>query len=135
MKLSAKYTVVFFIFLMVIVYTNFYIFISMLIEVIHTSFETLEFIVDELVEHIFHTDRHTTQIITFYLLFIMSLLSIYKIYRFFIIQYNNCKNNFFDACFLFYEKTKMYWEMAPVIVKIKWCVISSICFGVLILFN
>lgn len=41
---------------------------DLLFELIHGLFELLEFTLDLLIEHVFHTDRHTTQVIVFYML-------------------------------------------------------------------
>jgi hypothetical protein len=53
-----------------------------LFELLHVLFELLEGMLDEVVEHVFHTDRHTTQIIVFYLILAMALYLAYRLYRY-----------------------------------------------------
>lgn len=52
-----------------------------LFEFLHALFELLEFTLDALVEHLFHTDRQDTQAITFYLLLLITSLVLYKLVR------------------------------------------------------
>lgn len=54
---------------------------ELLTELIHGLFELLEFTLDLLVEHVFHTDRHTTQVIVFYLLIAAACVLIRKLIR------------------------------------------------------
>lgn len=43
-------------------------FLHLIFEVFHNMFEWLELGIEHLVEHLFHTERHGSQIITFYIL-------------------------------------------------------------------
>ena len=135
MKLSKKYTFGFFILLIIIVYTHIHILALIMAWLIHTLFETIEFMIDELVSHLFNTDRHTTQIITFYVLSLLALLPIYKTYCLFIICYFSFKHTLKNIYQRLHEGVLMYWEGTSVIVKIKWCTLSLLCFSILILLN
>lgn len=53
----------------------------LLLELMHASFELLEFSLDLLVEHIFETGRHETQIIVFYLMCFLGACVLYRLYR------------------------------------------------------
>jgi hypothetical protein len=53
----------------------------LLLELIHASFELLEFSLDLLVEHIFETGRHETQIIVFYLMWFLAGCVLYRLYK------------------------------------------------------
>jgi hypothetical protein len=44
-------------------------------------YELLEFILDEVIHHVFHTSRHTTQVIVFYLMIAIVLSVIYLTVR------------------------------------------------------
>lgn len=54
---------------------------EMLIDCLHSVFEVIEFSLDWLIEHLFHTDRHTTQVIVFYLLFAIVAYAAYRLIR------------------------------------------------------
>lgn len=49
---------------------------------LHALFELIEVTLDDIVEHLFHTDRHTTQIIVFYLIWAIVLYSAYRLFRY-----------------------------------------------------
>ena len=54
---------------------------ELLLELIHISFEVLEHSLDKLIEHLFHTDLHDTQIIVFYLMWVMAGYPLYRLYK------------------------------------------------------
>ena len=51
-----------------------------LIEVAHILFEVLEAALDHIIEHIFHTGMHETQIIVFYLMISMAFSGLYYLW-------------------------------------------------------
>jgi len=52
-----------------------------LFALLHQAFELFELSLDVLIEHFFHTDLHTTQIIVFYVMLSMAAWAIYKLLR------------------------------------------------------
>jgi ABC-type nickel/cobalt efflux system permease component RcnA len=42
-------------------------------------YELLEFVLDELIHRLFHTSRHTTQVIVFYLIIAIAIYGVYRI--------------------------------------------------------
>jgi hypothetical protein len=52
-----------------------------LVEFSHTLFEVIESALDHLIEHFFHTDLHTTQIIVFYIIVSVGFYAFYRLYR------------------------------------------------------
>jgi len=48
---------------------------------LHQAFEIFELSLDVIIEHFFHTDLHTTQIIVFYVMLSMAACVIYKLLR------------------------------------------------------
>ncbi|MDT8406089.1 MAG: hypothetical protein RQ715_02455 [Methylococcales bacterium] len=42
--------------------------LSHALEALHLAYELIEFLLDEGIHHLFHTDRHSTQVIVFYLM-------------------------------------------------------------------
>jgi len=47
----------------------------------HIAFEWFELGLEELIEHVFHTTRHQTQVIVFYLLLLVILIGLYRLWR------------------------------------------------------
>lgn len=50
-----------------------------IVTLLHTLFELFESMLDEIIEQLFHTDRHTTQVIVFYLMWAMILYPVYRL--------------------------------------------------------
>ncbi len=78
-------------------------------------FEILEAILDEIVEHFFHTDRHTTQIIVFYIMFGMFAYLAYKAVRL-------CQHKFTELKTLYpfwSEQIKSYWQQQSIPKKLR----------------
>ena len=49
-------------------------------EVLHIAYEWLELGIEHMVEHLFHTSRHNSQIITFYILVSLAGTALYRLY-------------------------------------------------------
>jgi len=56
--------------------------LHLLFEFMHLLFEHVELGVEHLVEHAFHTERHSSQVITFYLLWLMALTGFWQLWRY-----------------------------------------------------
>lgn len=50
-------------------------------EVVHNLYEWVELGIEHLVEHLFHTDRHGSQIITFYILVTIGMTIIWRLWK------------------------------------------------------
>ena len=131
MKLSAKRKIGIWIVLAIVLYVQFDMLISLLIEFLHTSFELFEFSLDKLVEHIFHTDLHTTQRITFYLMLLIAALILYKLGCLVPIWFFTIKNNLADICHQLIEEFLSYWRTTSAINKMKWWTVLTVCSGML----
>lgn len=53
--------------------------LHLLLEGLHIVFECIEMMLDALVEHLFHTDLHQTQVIVFYILCAFASFLIYRL--------------------------------------------------------
>ncbi|WP_305907687.1 hypothetical protein Q9L42_014530 [Methylomarinum sp. Ch1-1] len=93
--------------------------IHTLFELLHALFEVIEGALDEIIEHLFHTDRHTTQIIVFYLMWAMILYPVYRIYRFFKKRINELRETLPCRCKDIKEQTKNNWQQQTFIKKFK----------------
>jgi hypothetical protein len=55
--------------------------LEVVLHVLHLIFEYAEYNLDHVIEHAFHTDTHTTQVIVFYILITVGLIGLYFILR------------------------------------------------------
>lgn len=132
-KLSTKYKIVIWLVTAIIVYTQIDTFIHLFLEFLHTSFEFIELVLDNLVEHIFHTDLHTTQVITFYLMLLIAVLATYKVGNLIPGWYYSVKTNLLDIYHHEVEKISSFWQTMPATSKMKWWAVLAVCSGLLVL--
>lgn len=78
-------------------------------------FEILEAILDEIVEHFFHTDRHTTQIIVFYIMFGMFSYLAYKSVRLCQHKLTELKTHYP----IWREQLKAHWQQQSIPKKLR----------------
>jgi hypothetical protein len=90
-----------------------------LLESMHTLFEGVELILDEVIEHTFHTDLQQTQLIVFYIMLLIGLGLSYGLLKLLIRLYRKCKNIL--ASLWLEEKTliSLYWLKLSLINKVK----------------
>lgn len=92
---------------------------GLLFELGHILFEFIEITLDKLVEHIFHTGLHQTQIIVFYLIVSIALGGIYYLWRVLPSVGRRCKASFFALCSSYKACALCYWRQLSLINKIK----------------
>lgn len=78
--------------------------LHLLLEIVHLTFEFIESALDEMVEHLFHTDTHETQLVVFY---ILCSVVIYFIYR------------FISAIPRHYQRLKIYFYATTAYYKVR----------------
>lgn len=96
---------------------------ELLLELIHVSFEFVEEMFDMLIEHIFHTDLHDTQIIVFYLMWAMAGYPLYRLYKLLCTvprRYREVKENFVTGWSQLKIEILAYWQDLPPTRKAKW---------------
>ncbi len=96
---------------------------ELLFELIHVSFELVEHSLDMLIEHIFHTDRHSTQVIIFYLMLSIAGYALYRLYkqlRTLPRRYREVKKNLVTGWTQLKKEILTYWQYLPPVGKIKW---------------
>jgi hypothetical protein len=79
-------------------------------EVIHLIFEVFEASLDHVVEHIFHTGMHETQVIVFYLIMCIICGVIYYISKKIPIFFRKIKKNILFFWFTHKTNFLLYWE-------------------------
>jgi len=95
-------------------------------ELLHISFEWLESILDYIVEHLFHTELHETQIIVFYLMVGIAVIPLYYLWRMLLclfFQLKETSHSAHAAWTLYKTRATLYWQDLSLIGKIKFIVI------------
>ncbi|NOT10414.1 MAG: hypothetical protein HOP23_01025 [Methylococcaceae bacterium] len=107
----------------------------LLFELAHLLFEFLESTLDHLVEHVFHTEVHETQVIVFYLIVSMGAAALYYLFRSIPGAYHNVKNNIIETWLEYKRSALRYWTEQSLINKFKWIVIVNTGLVCLFLFG
>ena len=87
---------------------------------VHIAFEWLELTLDHIIEYIFHTDRQQSQIIVFYLLWLIAFYGLHRICRALPGIYNRLKEQLFATCLQCKSFLIEYWRDQSSVQKIKW---------------
>ena len=105
---------------------------ELLFEVADISFEWIETLFDHLVEHLFHTELHQTQIIVFYLLMSIAAYPFYYLCRLLLRRFFRFKETLpatgalYKARAAFYRHAAViYWQDLPLTDKIKWLALAA----------
>jgi len=96
---------------------------GLFLELIHVSFEFVEEMLDILIEQLFHTDLHDTQVIVFYLMWAIAgypLYRLYKLLRTMPRRYREFKEDFVSAWLQLKKEILAYWQDLPATGKTKW---------------
>ncbi|MSP28588.1 MAG: hypothetical protein EXR80_09360 [Methylococcales bacterium] len=102
----------------------------LLLAILHTLFEWTEGTLDFIIEIIFDTTVHNTQIVVFYILIAAIFYSLYRLWRGFTTFYSKKKQNLHTLFLAEIEVILLYWQES-VINKIK---LLSVVIGLILLF-
>lgn len=94
-------------------------------ELLFIIFEWVESTLDKLIEHLFHTELHETQIIVFYLIVCILLLPLYYLWRMLKRLFFWMKESVPVTWALYKIRVIMYWQESSLIDKIKWIAITA----------
>jgi hypothetical protein len=64
-----------------LVITLYDVMLDALLSVLHIAFELLEFTLEELIELVFHATRKQSQVVVFYLLWLIFIYGLYRVWR------------------------------------------------------
>jgi len=92
----------------------------LLLEFTHFSFELIEQALDMLVEHIFHTDRHKTQAIVFYLMLFVACYGAYRLLRAMPRWYREFQEDLAASRSWLRKEISAYWQDLSPAGKTKW---------------
>jgi len=110
----------------------FHLIFELIFEVADVTFESVETMLDNVIEHLFHTGLHDTQIIVYYVIVSVLAYPLYRLarvllrYLFLIltaipIKYADYKNQWL----LLRQDISYYWQKLPFISKLKWVLITT----------
>jgi hypothetical protein len=105
-----------------------------LFSIVHITFEWFELALEELIEHIFHTNRQQSQIIVFYLLWLIALYGFYLLWRALPGFYNRLKEQLLAVSSQNKSHIISYWRDQTSIQKIKWVTSFTITLSCLVIF-
>lgn len=99
--------------------------LELFLEISHLGFEFIESNLDHLIEHLFETDLHGTQIIVFYIIFFVVVFGLYRLWRILPSFLLRVKNN--QLAYWSYKKASLsyFWREQPLINKIWLIVIGA----------
>jgi len=106
-----------------------------LLELSHLTFEFIESVLDHLIEHLFHTDLHQTQVIVFYVLLSVILYGVYTVGKRVPSFYKRCKNSL--MVYISWKKSSLlyYWQEQSLGNKIKLALIGVAVISSYVLFG
>ena len=93
-------------------------------ELLFIAFEWVESTLDKIVEHLFHTELHQTQIIVFYLMVGIVVFPLYYLWRMLLRLFFRLKETLLAAWTLYKTRATLYWQDLSLIDKIKLIVIT-----------
>ena len=110
----------------------FHLIFELIFEVADVTFESVETMLDNVIEHLFHTGLHDTQIIVYYVIVSVLAYPLYRLarvllrYLFLIltaipIKYADYKNQWL----LLRQDISYYWQKLPFLSKLKWVLIAT----------
>ncbi|MGZ8136039.1 MAG: hypothetical protein ACXW1W_02305 [Methylococcaceae bacterium] len=106
----------------------FHILFEFLIEVAHVLFEWIESALDTVIEHMFETDLHETQVIVFYIMLFAGFYGLYRLLCLLPPAYQRLKAKLQAGWELKKIRTILYWRDLSMTDKIKWI---AICIAVI----
>jgi hypothetical protein len=101
-------------------------FFELLLELGHLVFETIEMMLDHLVEHFFHTSLQATQTIVFYIMLVPGLYIGYRLLRGLISWCRRCVSGLTQAYTDYKSRTVSYWHSVDTLAKLKWLAILGV---------
>jgi hypothetical protein len=102
----------------------FHLLLELFMELLHICFEWIESTLDHLVEHLFETDTHDTQIIVFYILMTVLAIVLYRLYLFL----PKVVKQIYQNILVYFTRLKIrlliFWEEQSLLGKIKYISVS-----------
>ena len=109
-------------------------FIHVLFEVADITFEAIESSLDSLIEIVFGTDLHKTQLIVFYIIVAVLLFGVYRVARKLPAVYLRWQDKLLMDWILYKMQWVYFWRNTPFIKQVQWIIIALTSFSLLIFF-
>jgi hypothetical protein len=105
-----------------------------LVEFGHILFESIEMVLDHVIEGIFETDLHSTQTIVFYVLLAIGIFILYLVGRLILRVYRRCKLGWSSFRAGHQLNVMEYWRELTLLEKVKLIVIPSVLLYLYVMF-
>jgi hypothetical protein len=102
--------------------------LHMIFEFLHILYEWFELGIEHTVEHLFHTSRHGSQVVTFYILMLIAGLLLYWLWRIFPRLCEHCMRFMRQAWHRRKAECIRYWLSLPLINKVRLLSTAAIAF-------
>jgi len=117
-----------------LVITTYDVMLHSLLSVAHIAFEGFELALEELIEHVFHTDRHQSQLIVFYLLWLIAIYALYRLWRVLPGMFRRLKAKLIHESMHYKSAMIRHWKEQPSLQKMKWVTSFSVTFSCMVYF-
>ncbi|EIC28324.1 MULTISPECIES: hypothetical protein [Methylomicrobium] len=131
MSISLKQKIGFGLPIVILSYMLFDTLLELFLELLDLAFEGIEYVFDAAIEHLFDTSRHTAQVVTFYLLFLIAAASLYRLSRRLPGWYEAFKAEWIDTRHQLGAVTLDYWHTSSASDRMKWGSAFTIGVGML----
>lgn len=108
---------------------------ELFLHIIHLVFEFIESNLDHLIEHLFHTDLHQTQVIVFYILLSFGLYGLYRLWRALPLLYRRCKRSLIAYWSRKKASLLFYWGEQTLLDKCKLVAIGATAVACYVMFG
>jgi hypothetical protein len=99
--------------------------VHLFFELLHLAFESIESLLDTIIERMFDTELHQTQTIVFYLMVGMVVFPFYYLGRMLLRLFFQLKETLLEEWALNKTRAILFWQDLSLIDKIKWLVITA----------
>ena len=100
---------------------------------LHLTFEWVEYMLEEIIEHTFHTNRKQSQLVVFYLLWLIGFFALYRLMIILYRVYESLKKQFSDRRCYYQAYISQQLTVLTANQKIKWttALMASVFFVVI----
>ncbi|MEQ1637416.1 MAG: hypothetical protein ABL903_12045 [Methylococcales bacterium] len=117
-----------------VVFESLHALLELILEFLHVLFEIVEVALDAVVEHLFDTGLHQTQIIVFYILLLIGFYGLLRLLRTSMRYCRRCHKRWLMAKSVYRVQVSDYWEGLAAFKKIQYVAISLMIITGLVFF-
>ena len=109
--------------------------LNTLLVCLHLTFEWVEYILEEIIEHTFHTNRQQSQLVVFYLLWLIGFFALYRLMIILYRVYESLKEQFSDRRCYYQNYISQQLTVLTANQKIKWTTALMASLFFVVIFN